>query len=319
MIDNAIPLTGMTFKEILNEYVTFKYLRPDTKESYIKVINQFEKFAPNILADEITQELVLKWRVRSLQKICPITWNNYMSHCHAIFNFGIKNNLIRTNKNPFKSMQVKVGKKRKKVIRDFHLSVLEDTLVSDKNLLPESYSPLFFTQAIIFTFIYTGIRRGQLLKLKVRDINLIDRTIFISSDINKNHDDHIIPISTVLFPYLERLLQEIQARHIAKNSQLFNLNNFSSVTRNKGNMTTDQLSHYFGKISKELGVSLSPHKFRHTLATNLMKNPEQNLYATQKILGHRDIKVTLTYIQPDVEQLRNAIESTRKPVMRRYF
>ncbi|MBJ3607928.1 tyrosine-type recombinase/integrase, partial [Salmonella enterica subsp. enterica serovar Derby] len=52
----------------------------------------------------------------------------------------------------------------------------------------------------------------------------------------------------------------------------------------------------------------SSHRYRHTVATELMQKPEQNLYVTQKLLGHRDIKVTLSYIEHNVEMLRSCVE-----------
>lgn len=40
-----------------------------------------------------------------------------------------------------------------------------------------------------------------------------------------------------------------------------------------------------------------------------MKKPEQNLYGTQKLLGHKDIKTTLSYIEYDVDMLRQLVNS----------
>lgn len=68
-------------------------------------------------------------------------------------------------------------------------------------------------------------------------------------------------------------------------------------------MTADQVSYLFKVILKYTGIISSPHRFRYTAATNLMKKPE-NLYVAKQLLGHKDIKVTLTYIEDDVEVVR---------------
>ncbi len=39
-----------------------------------------------------------------------------------------------------------------------------------------------------------------------------------------------------------------------------------------------------------------------------MKNPE-NLYVAKQLLGHKDVRVTLTYIETDVEMLREKVNS----------
>ncbi len=73
-------------------------------------------------------------------------------------------------------------------------------------------------------------------------------------------------------------------------------------------MTKDQVSYLFKVISKYTGIVSSPHRFRHTAATNLMRNPE-NLYITKQLLGHKDIKVTLSYIEYNIEMVRKYANS----------
>ena len=60
-------------------------------------------------------------------------------------------------------------------------------------------------------------------------------------------------------------------------------------------MTENQVSYFFAKLSDACHSRFSSHRYRYTVATELMQKPEQNLYVTQKLLGHRDIKVTLSY------------------------
>ena len=72
-------------------------------------------------------------------------------------------------------------------------------------------------------------------------------------------------------------------------------------------MTQEQLSHFFRILSKYLHFTLSPHRFRHTVATKLMQNPD-NIYMVQKLLGHKNMSTTLSYIQHDVDMLRGCVE-----------
>lgn len=50
-------------------------------------------------------------------------------------------------------------------------------------------------------------------------------------------------------------------------------------------MTEKQVSYFFAKLSDACHSRFSSHRYRHTVATELMKKPEQNLYLTQKLLG----------------------------------
>ena len=71
-------------------------------------------------------------------------------------------------------------------------------------------------------------------------------------------------------------------------------------------MSINQVIHIFRCLSNVVGFISSSHCSRHTVATSLMKNP-QNVYVVQKLLGLKDISVTLGYIEHDVEMLRDSV------------
>lgn len=76
-------------------------------------------------------------------------------------------------------------------------------------------------------------------------------------------------------------------------------------------MDMSQLSRFYTAVSRKLGVHLSPHRFRHTIATDLMKQPKSNRHIVKDLLGHRSIATTLKYVHVDVEQVRHALEAMR--------
>lgn len=105
------------------------------------------------------------------------------------------------------------------------------------------------------------------------------------------------------------MLGEAKTKGMRADDQLFNINRFSRRTLRQGKpMTENQVSYFFAKLSDACHSRFSSHRYRHTVATELMQKPEQNLYVTQKLLGHRDIKVTLSYIEHNVEMLRSCVE-----------
>ncbi|WP_135710943.1 site-specific integrase [Actinobacillus porcinus] len=246
--------------------------------------------------------------MQALLSIKPVTWNNYMRHLHSLFNFGMKKKLVPQTENPFSGLMLKLGKKPKKTLTEKQLSKIA-TVLNDEGRLPDILQPAWFMRCLIDMLKYTAIRRGQLLKLKIEHIDLDKKLLFIPSDINKTHNYHQIPLSKHLIPSLTYLIQELRKQGLNKEAQLFNLNRFSFYTRDcKRDMTDDQLSHVFKVLSKLVGFSVSPHRFRHTVATNLMKNP-QNLYITKQLLGHSNISVTLEYIEYDAETLRSSVDN----------
>lgn len=314
MMKNNNFSEDLTLDELLDIFLTYKYLREKSKKSYKKMVYLFTKDHPGIFVSEITKEVIFKWQNKKLQTINSTTWNTYIRHCKTVVNFGIKNKIIKKMDNPFSGTFLRESKKKRKTIKQQDVNTLVDFLEKqyDKQALSKmcgDYCPVFYAQALIFTFLLTGIRRNQLLQLQIDHINLNERTIFIPHYINKNHDDHIIPISSKLYPYLKTLITELHKRNIPDDEKIFNINHVSKTTKINGDMTEDQLSYFFRKLSKITHIRLSSHRFRHTIATTLMKKPEQNLYGTQKLLGHKDIKTTLSYIEYDADMLRNLVET----------
>lgn len=66
---------------------------------------------------------------------------------------------------------------------------------------------------------------------------------------------------------------------------------------------------FFRRLSRECKFTITPHRFRHTVATHMMKSPERNLYAVKKLLGHVSITSTLEYIDESVDSLRDILET----------
>jgi len=106
------------------------------------------------------------------------------------------------------------------------------------------------------------------------------------------------------------LLLNAKQRGIKQSEQLFNVNKFSQRHMRR-TMDMSQLSHFYTALSRKLGVHISPHRFRHTIATDLMKQPKSNLHIVKDLLGHRSIATTLKYVHVDVEQVRHALEAMR--------
>ena len=297
-----------TFDMLLSKFFLYRHLRIDTIKSYEKAVRQLQKNCSLQYPDEISDSLILQWRKRVVgQSIIEVTWNSYIRQLKTIFKFGIKKQLLPFTKNPFDGLFIREGKKKRKVYTSSDLKKLSFGITESKHL-PPILRPLWFTKTIIMTFRYTAIRRSQLNKLRIKDVDLLNQVIHIPSEINKNHEYHILPISTTLYPYLKKLLTELSKLNQPVESQLFNINLFSNAVKRKGEkMTNNQVSYIFKVISKYTGIISSPHRFRHTAATNLMKKPE-NLYIAKQLLGHKDVKVTLSYIEDNIDSIREYTE-----------
>lgn len=252
---------------------------------------------------EITVTDIAKWQKEVLQRIKPVTWNNYIRHLKALYNFGVEQELLN-KPNPFNSFFIREGKKPKKTFTDEQLKAIQNLLES-QNLK----EPQWFIETLISTFALTAIRRGQLLKLTIENIDLNRNIITIPAEINKTYNEHKLPINELLIPKLTNLINQHKLRKSSQSAQLFNINLFSNKHK-KRQMDDSQLSAIFKQMSKQLKFKVSPHRFRHTIATNLMTEPK-NLYLVKEILGHSTLAVTLSYIEQNPENLRSTINKIK--------
>ncbi|WP_409429816.1 site-specific integrase [Kosakonia sp.] len=110
-------------------------------------------------------------------------------------------------------------------------------------------------------------------------------------------------------PCLEFLYNK-SVEHVAgPGDQLFNISRFTGALKETSdNMDHPPLCAFFRRLSKERGFSVSLHRFRHTIDTNLMSMPDRNIKMAQELLGHSTPTVTLKYVETDLNKVRKMPE-----------
>lgn len=148
--------------------------------------------------------------------------------------------------------------------------------------------------AIFSMFIYTGLRKSEVLNLKLTDVDTENLTVFVSR--GKGAKDRIVPMSFTLAESLNRYLAE--RKRTNKTCPEF----FASSTYNKG-FSDSGIRRLVALIIKASGIKFSLHKLRHTFAT-LMLEGGCDIYSLSRMMGHSDIKTTTIYLSASVEHLR---------------
>lgn len=183
-------------------------------------------------------------------------------------------------------------KKEKKLPRYFEYNELEELFnVSDLK------TPLGQRDRLILEMLYgTGVRVGELVAIKVSDIDLGSRTILILGKGNKErrvtygeYCDEILKL------YLNDGYQELNI----KNTLYLFLNNRGGVITERG------VRYVLDQIIKNtsLNKSISPHVLRHSFATHLL-NEGCDLLTVQKLLGHESISATQIYTHVTTDRLK---------------
>lgn len=313
-------MKDISFLALLDQYMTYRFVRPTTVKSYYTAVRVFRKhLGPDVYPSMVTRDVVMQWRRAVLRShlnpdgIAETSWNNYTRHLSSLFSFGIKHQMIQNPTNPFEQSRVTEPRKPKKVLQPAEIRYAREVLETcrqseDAFRDASSLHPAWFWQAVVETFYYTGIRLNQLLHITAGDVSLKKRWLLISAQGSKTHSEMVLPIPEGLMPYLSQLIVTAHGAGFKRSDQLFNVNRFSQ--RHKSlEMNIWQVENFFKKLSALCGCKLSPHRFRHFLGTDLMNSPEKNIHLTQKILNHTNIKTTLEYVHPDIEAMRHALEN----------
>lgn len=72
-------------------------------------------------------------------------------------------------------------------------------------------------------------------------------------------------------------------------------------------MNSDQVEAMYKKLIVKLGARMTPHRFRHALATDLMMQPKRNIHLSKNLLNHSNFATTMSYIEVDYDHMRDVL------------
>jgi len=163
----------------------------------------------------------------------------------------------------------------------------DDTLVATRD------------RAWFFTLAHTGVRLSELANLRLGDLGggrLIVRG-------GKNARDRVVYLTPILTEALQRYLSH---RGAAEDDHLW---------LDDGRPLKDYRVRYRLKCwGKLCGVSASPHRLRHTLATRLI-NRGMSLESLRKLLGHKHLRTTQQYARVYDVTVREQFETAMTKIV----
>ncbi|MFV8378587.1 tyrosine-type recombinase/integrase [Flavobacterium sp. LB3R33] len=150
---------------------------------------------------------------------------------------------------------------------------------------------------IVDLFYTTGMRRAELIGLKISNIDLSGSTIKVLGKRNKERILPVLPIIKDQFAlYLEErggLLSIVDCDYLFLTKKGLKLND-SFVYR--------LINSYFSTVSEK--VKKSPHILRHTFATHLLNNGA-DLNSVKELLGHSSLASTQIYTHSSLSELKS--------------
>ena len=208
--------------------------------------------------------------------------------------------------------------KKRRVSREMQDYLKEHEVLPVLNNIPSKWRPLFATA------IYTGLRKGELLGLQLRDVDLQSRLLTVTRSYGRNTTKNgrgaVIPIAIELVPYLAEAIKRSQSQLVfpQEDGAMFSrhtpleevlrralahariVEHYAHVCRRKGCLflltAKDAELRRCPRDSRKLWPKavvrkIRFHDLRHTTASLLMMNGA-NPAAVQRILRHSDPKIT---------------------------
>lgn len=160
--------------------------------------------------------------------------------------------------------------------------------------------------AILEMFYSTGIRRGELIGLDVRDLNISEGTLRVRG---KGRKERIVPVGRKAISAVELYLRSRRETFEYESDKrrmkpLFTLANGKRLYP----MAVNRLvSKYIAKVADL--EKKGPHVFRHTFATHLLDRGA-DLRAVKELLGHENLSTTQIYTHVSTDRLKKVYQQS---------
>ena len=284
----------MTFKSFSDYLLLEKNYSQHTITAYVNDLESFYEFASKEYEIETIEKInysqIRSWIVKLVESnISNRSINRKVSSLNSYYKYLLKIESITAN--PLaKHKALKTSKKIQvpfsqaevnSVLNDFQF---ENTFEGVRDKL------------IIELFYSTGIRRIELVSLKLSDLDLANKTIKV---LGKRNKERILPLlnSTV----------EVINEYVLKRNKLTNVNDKEVLFLTKKGVKIYEtlvyriINEYFSLASTK--VKKSPHILRHSFATHLL-NQGADLNSVKELLGHTSLAATQVYTHNSIAELK---------------
>lgn len=258
----------------------------DVREFIFFLESEHQQVSPH----EITYHLVRSWIVKlSNDGLSAISINRKLASLKSFFKYLLRTKQITNN--PFlKHKSLKISKKIQ-----IPFSEIEVRQLFDVYFLDDDFESLR-NRLVIELFYSTGMRRAELINLKLNAVDFYSNTIKV---LGKRNKERIIPLLQSTIDLLKMYL--IKREEFRNNSAVDLL-----ILSKKGNKVSETfvyrlINDYFSSVSEK--VKKSPHVLRHTFATHLLNNGA-DLNSVKELLGHASLSSTQIYTHSSLSELK---------------
>ena len=271
-----------------------KKYSPHTVNAYLNDLISFETFIKSEFDSDdlinVNYSLIRSWIVTLVDaKISNTSVNRKISSLKSYYKFLLKTKQI--------VISPLLKHKSLKTPKTLQIPFSEKELDEVLNLI--TYTEGFEgvrDKLIIDLFYSTGIRRTELIHLKMLNIDLSNATMKV---LGKRNKERILPLLPNIVSQIKLYLTERAYIERITDNDIFFLT-LKGVKMNDS-LVYRLINSYFSGVSEK--VKKSPHILRHTFATHLLNNGA-DLNSVKELLGHSSLASTQIYTQSSLFELK---------------
>ena len=273
--------------EFLDYLLVIKKHSPNTIKNYKIDLLEFMDYTGNninITKDDVNNYLKYLYD----NNVSKSTISRKLSSLRSFYNYLIKKEVLKDNyftliKNPKKEGNLPKFVKEDDIDKMF--------------LVPDTRRWIGQRNLVIIRMLYaTGLRVSELVNIKLKDINIKERTIKV---LGKGSKERIVVFGIhteeALDNYLNRGRREVD----------YHASEYLFLNKD-GNKLSDR---YVRKILDDIIIKssiemhVSPHMLRHTFATGMLNNGA-DLVSVKELLGHESLNTTSIYTHVSDDKIR---------------
>ena len=263
----------------------------NTVIAYKKDVETFQEFCRvkfelnNLL--KVTYPIIREWIIDLSEKeLSPLTINRKISSLSKYYDFLIKINDLKSS--PLKNH------KRLKVQKKLIIPFSEDEVLKVVDVFSKNFEGK--RNLLIVDMLYsTGVRRDELINIKLNDVLLDENLVKV---LGKRNKERLVPLVLNL---KSRINDYLKFRNEIKSSS----SNFFITTKGKKigpSLVYRVVKNYLSKVSTK--VKTSPHVLRHSFATHMLNNGA-DINSIKEIMGHSSLASTQIYTKIKLPKIIN--------------
>ncbi len=287
--DIGVPFRPYS-RKVIDEYPS---LEEESRENYRQVLETHIIIDPLFHGDlkKISRKQ-LKFFLRQLSKDTSegIAEKAHVIFCR-VFGEAVEDEIITAN--PAQGLHRSVFKDRKRKNRKTRYKA-NPLIIEERDLFLKTAKKIccLAKLMIIQVMVFGGLRLGEALAIRVRNLNFDNLTVFIEKSFRKGKfkKPKYNSVRTVHLPIflMDSLKAYIEHKGLLLNDLLFQDPNL----KNKQPFSQRKIQYIVEVICKKAGLKkIHPHDLRHTYATLLLM-VHQSIQFVQEQLGHTSIQMT---------------------------